>query len=327
MFTTKLKIQQFLSNKVKNFRREKLLKPVENESALKMIIGFVIKSLVLLFFATIIVFPFYFLIVIAFKPDIPERTNEIRTISLLLDNLKWENFSKAFQAGYFKAVFLSTLTTVFSIFAKIFFSMTLGYAFSFHKWRGKKIVWAIFLSILILPEVALLVGQYQVFVILNWRRNPTILLSLTLPFVASIFSGFMFRIAFSSIPDRIKEAAMIDGASEIKYFLKVAIPMVKPTIWTVSILTGFATWNSYVWPALIFSAKVPNPESFWRNLDVISTWLFNIGREEIDDTFDLLINVKLAGTIIAIMPMFIIYFLLRKRIMRAIGRQGSGVKG
>lgn len=80
-----------------------------------------------------------------------------------------------------------------------------------------------------IPEVALLFGQYQVVVDLNLRVGPNVVMAMILPFIASVFSAFMFKNAFEVIPDRTKEAAYVDGTSPIKYFLRIAVPMVTPT--------------------------------------------------------------------------------------------------
>ena len=167
------------------------------------------------------------------------------------------------------------------------------------------------------PEVALLVGQYQIVVIFNFQTGYRVIIALILPFIASVFSAYMYRNAFEAIPFRTKEAAFVDGASNLKYFLKVAFPMVSPTTWTVAILTGFAAWNSYMWPALLLSGQ---------DMDVINTWLFKTGRSEGADS-RIMMNVRMAAAIIAIVPMFIVYFLFRSRIMKAISRQGSAIKG
>lgn len=93
---------------------------------------------------------------------------------------------------------------------------------------------------MLLPEVALLVGQYQIIVNIKWKQNNGVLAAMFLPFVVSTFSAFMYRNAFDAIPNQTKEAAMIDGVGSFPFFFKVALPMAKATTLTVIILTAFA---------------------------------------------------------------------------------------
>ncbi|WAM05239.1 ABC transporter permease subunit [Mycoplasmopsis cynos] len=145
----------------------------------------------------------------------------------------------------------------------------MGYAFSLRNWRFKGFIWFLALALLVLPEVALLSGQYSVVIKTNLRSSLfTILLAMVLPFSASIFNTVMYKNAFEAIPGRIKEVSLVDGASGLKYLFKVAFPMVIPTTLTIVILTALASWNAYLWPSLINSEN--------KNWQLISVWLFKV---------------------------------------------------
>ncbi|WP_436358787.1 carbohydrate ABC transporter permease [Mycoplasma sp. 480] len=315
-----LKLQNWISNKISQRKIEKISSEVRNISLWKSILSLSVKLLILLVFGVIIIFPFYFMLVFALAPD--DQANErVNEIVLFPEKFQWDNFSRALNDGYWEALGWSLLVTFVSVIVKLFFSATFGYAFSLKKWKFKKLSWLFFLSILILPEVALFIGQYKTIITLKWETNAFWLsISLIMPYAASVFSGFMFRNAFEDIPDRIKEAAMVDGCTGINFFFKVAIPMVTPTIWTVGILTAFAAWNSLLWPLLILGKDSP--------VQLINIYLLDVGvNPDPDDPIKLFKNVKLAGAILAILPMFITYFLFRRKILNAISRQGSTIKG
>ena len=236
--------------------------------------------------------------------------------------LHWENFAKAFSEGYWMALGITTLVTSLSVVLKLLFSITMGYAFSYKKWFGKNIIWWSLIVLMMIPEVALIAGQYRLMSQANLNIGWGSVIAMFLPFVASIFSAYMFRTSFENIPDRIKEAAISDGANEFNYFAKIALPMISPTTWTVVILTAFAAWNAYMWPQLLISG---DPDAKY----VLSTWLFQTGKETISGT-DITIlyqNIRMAAAILVMLPMLIVYFIFRTRIMRAISKQGSGVKG
>ncbi len=287
-----------------------------NSSLTWKISAFIMKSVILLFFGSLILFPFYYMIATSLMNV--NETRDMLHIHLVPKSPQWSNFGEALISGYWKAIMLTSIVTSASIILKIVITMLMGYAFSLKNWRGKQIIWYFFLALLMIPEVALMLGQYKALVTMGWHTGVKVAFGLIAPFVASVFSGFMFRNAFEKIPARTKEAAMVDGASSFSYFIKVAVPMVTPTIWTVGILTAFAAWNSYVWPSLLLQGS---------DQHVINTWLFQTGKDPLGQDTRIMNNVRMAGAILAIVPMFGAYFLMRGRIMRAISRQGSAIKG
>lgn len=315
MLQTKLRLTRwwgnvFVRNAIKNTTKQ-----VGTGGIIGPIISFLIKAAVLIFFGALVLFPLYYMVAESLM------TNDetlLTTPKLAPDVPQWDNFNKAMVDGYWKAMAVTAIVTSASIAIKIVITMLMGYAFSLRKWRFKRTVWLGFLSLLMIPEVALLYGQYKVIVDFDIIIGPQVIIALILPFVASVFSGFMFRNAFEVIPDRTKEAAYVDGTSPIKYFIKIAVPMVAPTTWTVAILTGFAAWNSYMWPALLLPAT---------DYDVMNTWLFTTGVDTSTPDSRVMANIRMAAAVLAIAPMFIVYLGFRSRIMRAISRQGSAIKG
>ncbi|VEU75476.1 ABC-type maltose transport systems, permease component [Mycoplasmopsis maculosa] len=239
----------------------------------------------------------------------------------------WPWSQNDWQKGYLFSFLLTFSNVLLSIFLKVFVTLLLGYAFSLKKWWGKEFIWFILLSLLVLPEVALLSGQQWVVIQLNQLFKPSNnqktslfiynLFIIAVPFIASIFNALMYRNAFEAIPGRIKEVAMVDGAIGAKYLFKIAIPMVAPTTLTIVILTALASWNSYLWPSLIAGS----------DYRVMSVWLFGVGRENEDQNGPIFNSIRMAGAILVIAPMFLFYFVFRKKIMNAISRQGSAIKG
>ncbi|WP_416374041.1 ABC transporter permease subunit [Mycoplasmopsis cynos] len=147
-------------------------------------------------------------------------------------------------SGYWQSLMVTSFNVLLSVFIKIFITFLMGYAFSLRNWRFKGFIWFLALALLVLPEVALLSGQYSVVIKTNLRSSLfTILLAMVLPFSASIFNTVMYKNAFEAIPGRIKEVSLVDGASGLKYLFKVAFPMVIPTTLTIVILTALASFK------------------------------------------------------------------------------------
>ncbi|WP_412031525.1 carbohydrate ABC transporter permease [Metamycoplasma buccale] len=330
MSLIKLKIRQYSQKRYLKSKQEWMAKPIENSKPTSIILSWVFKFLVLAFFGALLIFPFYFMINQSLlDKDWQNDKSTILWYPKTFGSPKgkfdltahWENFKAALEAGYGKAILYTAATVAISVTARIFFSMTFGYAFSIRKWKGKSFLWVLFLSLLILPEVALMSGQYKIMVTLGWNIGHWRMISLIMPFAASVFSGFMYKNAFEAIPDSVKESAMIDGAGGFKFFTKVAMPMVKATTWTVAILTALASWNSYTWALLVMGKQI---KGSWT---VINVWLNDTGKDPSDPLQTVYISIRMAATVLAIIPMVIVYFLLRKRIMNAISRQGRATKG
>lgn len=329
----KLKLRNSWQNRSLKSRQDKMGQPIDNTSVVSVILTWSFKIFVLVLFGLIVIFPFYFML----SQSLVDK--EWQTDPTTLDTVlwfpirhprtngrafNWDNFSNAFKSGYFQSLWFTAFITAVSVVARIFFSITFGYAFSIRKWKFKRASWLLFLSLLVLPEIALLSGQYKVVSSIHWNQYPALIIGLMMPFVASVFSGFMYRNAFEAIPDSVRESAMIDGAGGFKFFIKIAVPMVKATTWTVAILTALASWNSYTWALAIAGQNGDRGRGI-----VMNVWLTTTGRYQIPggDTERILLSLRMAATVLAIAPMLIVYFLLRGRIMNAISRQGRASKG
>lgn len=327
MFGTKLRIRQWWSNIKLRKNKDTTANQVRDNSVASLVTWSFLKIAVLVFFAAIVLFPFFYMLTISVMPK--EQAEELQShFSFWPKSWEWQNYIEASHGskdskGYWYAFWLTFANVIFSIVLKIFVTMLCGYAFSLKKWRGKEFMWGFFISLLVLPEVALLFGQYKVVISLDnqfgvLKSFMGAIAMIALPFVASIFNALMFRNAFEAIPGRIKEVAMVNGAVGARYLFKIAMPMVQPTTLTIVILTTLASWNSYLWPALLFTGS---------NYEIMSVWLFQVGRENIDNVTRIHQNVKMAGAVLVILPMFVFYFIFRKKIMSSISRQGSAIKG
>ena len=316
MFKIKLTIQRLFQKSSVNKYSEKVGKQVDTASIWWIATRMLLKLLILVFFGAIVLFPFYYMIAVSLMGESTYQSTD--AVALAPKKMHWGNFTDAFQEGYWDAILYSFAITAISVVLKLVVTIMMGYAFSLKQWIGKKILWTFFLGLMFLPEVALLSGQYKMMVNLNWHTGANVIIGLFVPFVASVFSAIMFRNAFMQIPDMTKKAAMIDGATGAKYFFKVALPMITPTIWTVSILTSFAAWNSYMWPALLLQGQ---------DIQTVPTWVFTTGRSKIADDSQLIMTVRMAGTVLAVIPMFLVFIVMRGRIMKAISRQGNAIKG
>ncbi|WPB54760.1 carbohydrate ABC transporter permease [Mycoplasmopsis verecunda] len=326
--------------------QERVSSQVKEHSTSKVVTSSLLKLFILVVFGILVLFPFFYMISISFMDDsqaqslkdefsfLPTFKRGLtyvvgnKTTQGSLQYLPWSDivantYKKAMASGYWSAILLTSLNVLVSVVLKVFVTFLMGYAFSLRNWRGKGFIWFCALALLVLPEVALLSGQYFVVLKTKLARDYLgFLLAIAFPFTASIFNTLMYKNAFEAIPGRIKEVSLVDGASGAKYLFKIAFPMVMPTTLTIIILTSLASWNSYLWPSIISTIGQ-------QRLDVVSVWLFRAGIDPADPGSGgaVALNVKLAASLMVILPMFIVYLVFRKRIMAAISRQGSTIKG
>ncbi|KDE41583.1 ABC transporter permease [Metamycoplasma hyosynoviae] len=333
MLLARLKLRHWNQKRSLKSKQDDMMRPIEVSNPASIILSWTFKIFILTFFGIMIVFPFYFMLSQAIvdrqwinKPDVflwyPRKYDS--SVYLKTFEWHWENLKYAMEEGYFKAIVFTAIITAFSVVLRIAFSMTFGYAFAIKKWRFKSVSWVLFLSLLVLPEVALMSGQYQIIVKLNLHHGfAARVFGIIVPFIASVFSGFMYRNAFETIPDSVKESSLIDGAGGVKFFTKIAMPLVKSTTWTVAILTGLTSWNSYTWALLILGKS--NPGTY----TVINIWLAETGKIDIEGSNEprIALPIRMAATVLTLLPMFIVYFSMRKKIMDAISRQGRATKG
>ncbi|BAP39653.1 carbohydrate ABC transporter permease [Metamycoplasma canadense] len=344
MLLTSLKLRHKREKSALKSKQELMSKPYTTTNVWGKLFSWSFKIIILTFFSFLVILPFYFMIEqslvdprfytdpgfkIAWWPFEYQKYlaagKEFK--GLLGTSLHWSNFLTSIKEGYLESLVFTASYTAISVFVRLFFVVTLGYALSMKNWRGKNIFFGLLLSLMVIPEITLISLQYTLVSKAEWigAKNPLIIVAMIIPFATSIFNAYMYRNAFEAIPNSVKESSMLDGASGIKYFFNVAFPMVKATTWTVIILTALASWNSYTWPALLWDSAPGKTAGYYAPINL---WLFTTGKYEVaEGQTQTILSVRMAATLLAIIPMIVVYFILRKRIMAAISRQGNATKG
>jgi ABC-type glycerol-3-phosphate transport system permease component len=136
--------------------------------------------------------------------------------------------------------------------------------------------------------------------------------ALTIPFMGSIFAIFMLRQFFAQIPDDLFDAAQIDGASHWQFLRQVVLPLSKAPILVITVLSFIGSWNALAWPLLV--TKTPD----WRP---IAVGLFTF----VDSEAGSMLNLQMAGAVVTIIPILILYFLTQRQFTESISR--TGLKG
>ncbi len=310
-------------DKIKNiFKKDGKLSDGNNvdikDSARKQLIFKVFIYIFIIFFAIIILIPFYWMILTSLK-TLEEVESIPPSLWLRFRDMMFVNYLNALSAAPYlrymlNTVIVATISTVGTIFTTIF----AAFAFARLNFKGRDIIFMILISTMMIPGEMFVITNYITVSRLGWYSpfNQTFgqaLLALTLPFMTSIFYIFFLRQAFKQIPDELYLASKVDGTSDFKYLWKIMVPIAKPTIITITILNAMGTWSAYIWPNLVT-----------KNVEyrLVTNGLRNA---YLDLTGRIAYNEQMAAAMIVTFPLFVVFLLLKKYIMRGVSR--SGIKG
>ena len=212
--------------------------------------GHVQKIVVYLFlsvWALIVLFPFYWMILTSVKSYGSYNAEHVPSFFTLSPTL--QNYVDAFTTVPLLGYLLNTLIfTIGTTAIMIVVSTLAAYAFARLEFRGKNLLFTLFLSLMMIPSELVVITNFVTVTNLDMRNT---FAGLILPSVTSVFYIYLLKENFEQVPDELYRAAKVDGTSDLKYLWKVMIPICRPTIVTVIILKIIECWNSYVWPRLI----------------------------------------------------------------------------
>lgn len=221
-------------------------------------------------------------------------------------------WSEAKFAKYFVNSVVITATTLAGLLTT---SILAGYAFARIRFLGRDVIFAVLLSTMMIPESVTMIPNFLIvrgdIVPLpggSWLNS---LQGLTVPFMANAFSIFLLRQFFAQIPWELWDAAQIDGAGHLRFLIQVVLPLSRAPVLTVTMFGFIGAWNAFLWPLLVTTKDT------WRPL-MVGLWTFvtEAGPET---------QLLMAGAVITIIPVLILYFLTQKQFTEGIAT--SGLKG
>ena len=270
-------------------------------------VGRVVVYSLLAIWALIVLFPFYWMLLTSVKSYggyNGEVTPQFITLSPTLDN-----YITAFTSVPLLDYFLNTLIfTVLTTALMLVIIVPAAFAFARLNFRGKNIVFVLFLSLMMIPSELVIITNFVTITELDLRNT---FAGLILPSVTSIFYIYLLKENFSQIPDELYYAAKVDGTSDFKYMMRVMVPICKPTVITVTILKVIECWNSYVWPRLITNDE----EYFLVSNGIQAIRESGFGRENVP--------AMMAAVVVISVPLVILFLVFRKRIMEGVARGGT----
>ncbi|WP_283682582.1 carbohydrate ABC transporter permease [Parablautia sp. Marseille-Q6255] len=261
----------------------------------------------LIIWALIVLFPFYWMLLTSVKSYGSYNAERIPTFFTASPTL--QNYADAFTAVPLARYLANTLFFTIATTAIMIFVITLAaYAFARLEFRGKNIIFTLFLSLMMIPSELVIITNFVT--VTDWDMRNTFL-GLILPSVTSVFYIYLLKENFEQVPDELYRAAKVDGTSDLKYLCKVMIPICRPTLVTVIILKVIECWNSYVWPRLI----TDDPNYFLVSNGIQEIRENGFGRENIP--------AMMAAVVVICVPLIVLFLVFRKKIMEGVSRGGT----
>ena len=268
-----------------------------------------VTYVLLAFWAIMVLFPYYWMLltsVKSFSAYSSEYVPKFFTLEPTLQNYR-DAFSMVPLAKYFLNSIIFTVVTTGVMLLVI---IPAAFAFARLEFRGKNAAFALFLSLMMIPNELVIITNYVT--ITNWGLRNSFA-GLILPSVTSVFYIYLLRENFAQIPDELYSAAKVDGTSDFKYLTRVMMPICRPTIITIVILKVIECWNSYVWPRLVTT----DPNFFLVSNGIQEIRQNGFGRENIP--------AMMAAVVVISVPLIVLFLAFRNKIMSGVSR--GGIKG
>ncbi len=280
---------------------------IERNTKIKKGVAGTVRMILLVLWAIIVLFPFYWMILTSLKGYGAYNSEYIP--KLYVTSPTFENYRDAFSAVPLGRYFLNTaIFTVITTAVMLVVITLAAFAFARLEFKGRNFVFVIFLSLMMIPTELVVITNFVT--ITNWNMRNSFP-GLILPSITSVFYIYLLKENFEQVPDTLYYAAKVDGTSDFKYLCKVLIPISKPTLVTVTILKVIECWNSYVWPRLITDDQV----YFLVSNGIQEIRENGFGRENIP--------AMMAAVVVISAPLIVIFLIFRKQIMAGVLRGGT----
>lgn len=263
--------------------------------------------------------PFYWMIMSSIKSE-PEY--RLTTPTFFPKEFKWENYSYMLtnaNSKFGQSLFNTILIGVVSTFFGTVVIILTAYALARIEFKGKGILFSLMLGTMMIPGELYTITNYITVSKLGWTNTYIVMI---LPFLVSIYYVYLLRNTFKSIPESLYKAAKVDGCGNMRFLVKVMIPLAAPTLISITLLKFIATWNSYIWPRLV------NTEDY----HLISNWMTSgftndgtLYPKSLYNDSEPLTTLRMCAACLVSFPLFVLFMFFRKYIMHGVSK--SGTKG
>lgn len=266
----------------------------------------VISYIFIILMMLITVFPFIYMILAGLM-----TYGEVTSIppTLIPAQFQWNNISLVFERAPFVQYFINTIfVSGLSTLGTLVTTVLAGFALVKLEFKHKGLLMMVLVSLLMVPYESIVFTNYRTIAKMKLLDTYS---ALIIPSLASVFYIFYFKNYLTSIPISYYKAAKIDGCSDLEFIWKIMIPLSKPALVTIGILSFISGWNSFLWPLLVTNTK---------GMRLLNNGLSAFATEAGAD-----VHLQMSAATLTIIPVLIIYFIFRKQIIRGVAK--NGIKG
>ena len=262
--------------------------------------------LILIAAATVMIFPLYTGIVTSLLA--PENVSSYPPKLFPVD-FRWQNYlDAARQAPLLRFIFNSFIQSGGVMVAQLVLASTAAFAFAFLPFKGKQLVFFLFLSTMMIPWESVIIPNYLFIQSIGWDDTYAGLIA---PFMATAFGTFLLRQYFMSLPKDLYDAAIVDGCSNLRYLLTIVLPLARPALGTLAVYSFLQTYNQYLWPLLITNSTE------MRTVQIGITMLKQFETEQW--------QIVLAGVVTIMIPTLMLFIFANRQLIR--GLTAGALKG
>jgi multiple sugar transport system permease protein len=258
--------------------------------------------------ALIFLMPLFWMLSTSLKPKSQWFAKELAWIPKTITTKNYETLLHNQQVPIGRWFLNSAMIAIVSTVLILIIDALAAYAYARMEFRGRKFLFGLLLATLFLPGIMFVVPNFLTIYRLNLLNNYA---GVIMPGLAGVFGVFFLRQFFESLPKDLEEAAYLDGASSFQTFFYVALPLAKPALATLGIITFMASWNDFLWPLLILRD---------RKLQTLPP-----GLSTLQSAYTSEYGQMMAGAVITAVPVLLIYVLLQRYIVQSVA--STGLKG
>ena len=264
---------------------------------------------ILLLLALLFVSPIVLMVVGSLKPEARVLVEAGGLKAFVPGEWDLRNYRDVFaRVDFSRYLFNSLFITGMVVLAGLVVNSLAGYAFARLAWRGRKVLFALVLAILILPLEAIAVPLFYQVTLFGWRDTYLVQI---VPFVANAFSIYLFYTFFLGLPRELEEAAQLDGAGVFRTFMTIIVPNSKPVFATVAILSFLLQWGVFLWPLMVTSGEAVRP------LPLAIATFYSLPPLQWGDIF--------AFGVMMVLPILLVFLFFQRWFIRGV--VASGIKG
>jgi multiple sugar transport system permease protein len=267
----------------------------------------VFKHVVLATVAIAVSFPFYWMVTTAFKSFF-EATQFPPTLFPVAP--RTDNFATAWAAAPWQRFFTNTFIIAVAVtVGELVTSILAAYAFARMRFKGKGVIFLILLAAYMIPAEATLIPNFVL--VTRYLRLTNTLEVQIIPFLASVFSIFLLRQHFLTIPSELADAAKVDGAGHLRFLRSVVLPLSIPVLVTVTLITALGVYNSFQWPLLVTNTDDVRP--------------VQIGMAQFRTEFGAQYHLEMAAATFVIAPVVVVFLFAQRYLIQGVAR--TGIRG